>query len=93
MSARHAPQPSYRVPSSPEVAELDGLGHTLRIALAVTRAMNPDVDAPWSSCCPLRRRATAHLLTTAESLLSALAEYRLLVDCDRCALDDDDLPF
>ena len=39
---------------SPEIAVLDGLGHTLRIAIAVTRALNPELAVPWSAACPLR---------------------------------------
>ena len=78
---------------SPEIAVLDGLGHTLRIALAVTRALNPELTAPWSGACPRRRKAATLVLTHAESLLSALACYRDVVECESRGHDDDDLPF
>ena len=81
---------------SPEIAVLDGLGHTLRIAIAVTRALNPELAAPWSVACALRVKAATLVLAHAESLLCALACYRDAVDCEsRCHDDDDhnDLPF
>lgn len=79
---------------SPEIAVLDGLGHTLRIAIAVTRALNPELAAPWSGDCLLRVKAATLVLTHSESLLSALACYRDVVDCEsRCHGDTDDLPF
>ncbi len=56
---------------SPEIAVLDGLGHTLRIAIAVTRALNPELAAPWSVACALRVKAATLVLAHAESLLCA----------------------
>ena len=77
---------------APEIAVLDGLGNTLRIAIAVTRALNPELAAPWSGACRQRVKAATLVLTHAESLLCALACYRDVVDCEsRC--HDDDLPF
>jgi hypothetical protein len=78
---------------SPEIAVLDGLGHTLRIAIAVTRALNPELSAPWGRACPLRVKAASRVLTHAESLLCALACYRDAVDCEGRSQHDDDLPF
>jgi len=78
---------------SPEIAVLDGLEHTLRIAIAVTRALNPELAAPWSAACPLRVKAATLVLTHAESLLSVLACYREVVDCESRGHDDHDLPF
>lgn len=82
---------------SPEIAVLDGLGHTLRIAIAVTRALNPELTTPWSRACRLRVKAATLVLTHAESLLSALADYRDAVNCESCLHqdedDEDDLPF
>jgi hypothetical protein len=80
---------------SPELAVLDGLGHTLHIAIAVTRALNPELATPWSGACPLRMKAATRVLAHAESLLCALACYRDAVDDEsRHDGDDvDDLPF
>ena len=95
MSARDARADAYRPHESPEIAVHDVLVSTLRVALAVTRAMNPEVSSPWGVTCPLRTKAASLVLAQAESLLGALACYRDVVDCE-CGGhddDDDDLPF
>ncbi len=91
----HARVSASVLSGSPEIAVLDGLGHTLRIAIAVTRALNPELAAPWSVACALRVKAATLVLAHAESLLCALACYRDAVDCEsRCHDDDhDELPF
>jgi hypothetical protein len=93
MSPRNAMPGPYSLHGSPEIAVLDGLVNTLRIALAVTRATNPELSSPWAHACPLRVKAAALVLAQAEALLSALACYRAVVDCERDEHDDDDLPF
>lgn len=57
---------------SPEIAVLDGLGHTLRIAIAAKRALNPELATPWSIACPLRVKAATLVLAHAESLLPSV---------------------
>lgn len=95
MSAREARAGAYRLHEAPEIAMHDVLGNTLRVALAVTRAMNPEVSSPWAQACPLRTKAAALVLVQAESLLCALACYRDVVACECGGHDDedDDLPF
>ena len=95
MSARDARAGAYRLHEAPEIAVHDVLGSTLRIALAVTRAMNPEVSSPWAQTCPLRTKAATLVLAHAESLLCALDCYRDVVDCACGGHDgeDDDLPF
>jgi hypothetical protein len=94
MSPRDAKASAYRLHEAPEIAVHDVLENALRVALAVTRAMNPEVSSPWAQACPLRAKAASLVLVQAESLLCALACYRDVVDCDRSDHDDeDDLPF
>ena len=95
MSARPPMWPAYRLSDSPELAVLDGLGHMLRIALSVTRAMTPSQATPWSDECPVRRRVVSQMLSQAESLLCTLSDYQLIARCNRCVheAEDDDLPF
>jgi hypothetical protein len=95
MSPRDARAGAYRLHEAPEIAVHDVLGNALRIALAVTRAMNPEVSSPWGATCPLRTKAASLVLAQAESLLCALACYRDVVDCECGGHDDedDDLPF
>ena len=85
--------PTALLGGSPEIAVLDGHGHTLRIAIAVTRALNPELTSPWGGACPLRVKAASRVLTHAESLLCALACYRDAVACEGRSQHDDDLPF
>ena len=54
MSAHPSMWPAYRIPDSPELAALDGLAHVLRIALSVTRAMNPSQATPRSDVAFVR---------------------------------------
>jgi hypothetical protein len=93
MSGCHGRAAAALLGGSPEIAVLEGLGHTLRIAIAVTRALNPELAAPWGGVCPLRVKAASRVLTHAESLLCALACYRDAVDCEGRRPLDDDLPF
>ena len=95
MSPRDARASAYRLHEAPEIAVHDVLASTLRIALAVTRAMNPEVPSPWAQTCPLRTKAATLVLAHAESLLCALDCYRDVVDCACGGHDgeDDDLPF
>lgn len=94
MSPRDARAGAYRLHEAPEIAVHDVLGNTLRVAVAVTRAMNPELSSPWARACPLRAKAATLVLAHAESLLCALACYRDVVDCECGGHDDedDDLP-
>ena len=87
---RHGCASVSALSGSPEIAVLDGLGHTLRIAIAVTRALNPELATPWSTTCRMRGKAATLVLTHAESLLSALDAYRDVVNCENCIHGEDD---
>lgn len=99
MSAPSWCRAAYALPRSSEVVVIDGLGHTLRIGLSVMRAMNPEVGAavPPPPESALRVKSAERVITHAESLLSALAEYRCAAEREEhrhgALLADDDIPF
>jgi len=77
---------------------VDVLGSVLRIALAVLRTSNPEVDGiDLRGGCAVRPRAAKNVITHAESLLAALDCYRTAVLCEQRrsgpVFEDDDLPF
>ena len=78
---------------------IDGLGQTLRMGLSVMRAMNPEVGAavPPARGSALRVKVAERVIAQAESLLCALAEYRLAAEGEErrhgAPLTDDDIPF
>jgi hypothetical protein len=89
----------YVLPRSSEVIVIDGLGQTLRMSLSVMRAMNPEVGAavPPARGSALRVKVAERVIAQAESLLCALAEYRLAAEGEErrhgAPLTDDDIPF
>lgn len=99
MSAPSWCRRGYTLPRSSEVVVIDGLGETLRMALSVMRAMNPEVGAvvPPPRGLALRVKIAERVITQAESLLCALAEYRLAAEREEsrygAPLADDDIPF
>ncbi len=99
MSAPSWCRAGYVLPRSSEVVVIDGLGQTLRMSLSVMRAMNPEVGAvvPPPRGSALRVKIAERVITQAESLLCALAEYRLAAEREEhrhgAPLADDDIPF
>lgn len=89
----------YELPRSSETVVIDGLGHTLRIALTVMRTMNPEVNSvvPPAPGSALRVRLGGRVLQTMESLLCQLLDYRMATEQEERRSGgppaDDDIPF